>query len=198
MEIRKLLTIFVVFVVVLATMSTVIEAQRGGMGSGMGSGMMGGHGGHHGKVNAGSDNNNVGDNNNAGAIDVYVSTDKRRYTLGEQIGITVTAYNPNDFTITLEFGTSSTGGTCQASYTIDGISPAPTACDTAIDNFALPPGGSVTWTRTHTNETFPLSTGIHSIVGKVFGYVIRPIKVIGPFESDPVTIRIVEPDNSGM
>ncbi len=190
MEIKKLLTIFVVFLAVLAAMSTIIEAQRGGgHGGGMG-------GGHHWSVNAGSDNNNVGDNNNAGYVEVYVSTDKRMYVLGEPIEITVTAYNPTDFTLGLEFprGPPQAVG-CQASYSIDGIYPR-WGCDDVITYANVPPRGSVSWQFTHTEEYpgFQVTEGRHTIVGILYalgGYYY-------PQQSMPITIRVVDPNNSGM
>jgi hypothetical protein len=103
METKKLLTTVVVFAVVLAAMSTIIEAQRGGSGGGSGGG-----GGHHWSVNAGSENDNVGDNNNVGnnagnggmgghhgRQDVSVSTDKKGYITNTVIfeGIKVKVIN---------------------------------------------------------------------------------------------------------
>ncbi len=192
MEIKKLLTIFVVFLAVIAATSTVIEAQRGGgHGGGMG-------GGHHWSVNAGSDNNNVGDNNNAGAIDVYVSTDKRMYVLGEPIEITVTAYNPTESTVTLEVEPI-----CQVFYTIDDRRPPlPAVCMSAsilpLSYIPLPPRGSYSWQFTHTESLFPVPVGEHSLIGIISPISINQMIWIDSIESKPITIRVVEPNNGGM
>ncbi len=179
MELKKLMTIFVVFLAVLAAMSTIIEAQRGGgHGGGMG-------GGHHWSVNAGSDNNNVG--NNAGAIDVYVSTDKRMYALGEPIEITVTAYNPTGYAVEVEYQDPCV---IPLSYIIDGYY---TPYDYGACGGGASPGTLVfqpyqTITRTfiRSGGTYyvPLPVGRHSVVGTISGN--------SQYESRPITIRVVQ------
>ncbi len=199
MELKKLLTIFVVFLAVLAAMSTIIEAQRGGgHGGGMG-------GGHHWSVNAGSDNNNVGDNNNAGAIDVYVSTDKRMYVLGEPIEITVTAYNPTGYAGEFEYECT------VLRYVIDGyIGPYTLVDENGTDlggvapgincpsgTYVLQPRQTITETFVrdvgiiHGDEYVPLPVGRHIVVGAVGAYGNYQYK------SRPITIWVTEP-NYGM
>jgi len=204
METKKLLTTVVVFAVVLAAMSTVIEAQRGGSGGGSGGG-----GGHHLSVNAGNDNNNVGnnagDNNNAG-IEVSVSTDKQRYVLGEPIEITVTAYNPTDSTV----GVYYEGGCTVLTYVIDGYIGSGTYVDEngtdlggVADAVYCPPGTYIfqpdeTITRTFVRDagTFfgddyvPLPIGRHTVVGTISGN--------SQYESRPITIQVVDSNNGGM
>jgi len=181
METKKILTTLVVFAVVLAAMSTIIEAQRGGSGGGSGGG------GHHLSVNAGSDNDNVGDNNNvgnnAGAIEVSVSTDKQKYVNSEPIEITVTAYNPTDTKVTLMFpvGPPQNIG-CQAYYTIDGTSPEFSACNRATSRISIPPDSSYSWPFSHTKSVFPVSVGTRNITG---------ILQRGYGQSDPITITVV-------
>jgi len=209
METKKLLTTLVVFAVVLAAMSTIIEAQRGGSGGSSG-------GGHHWSVNAGSDNDNVGDNNNVGnnagdnnnaGIEASVSTDKRVYVLGEPIEITVTAYNPTEYPV----GEVVWDGCFPVGYIIDGYI---TQWDRYVDEngtiIAWGPfcdGGGIPYvfqpdeTRTETftryagtilgDDYVPLPVGRHSIVGTV---VTRDTT----YESDPITIRVTDSNNGGM
>ena len=203
MEIKKQLTIFVVFLAVVAAMSTIIEAQRGGgHGGGMG-------GGHHWSVNAGSDNNNVGDNNNAGYVEVYVSTDKRMYVLGEPIEITVTAYNPTEYAVGVDWS----GCNYNHEYVIDGYITRYDFVDehgTIIGGSGGDCGGGGTEVfqpheiRTQTfirdagtingDEYVPLPVGRHSVVGAVgvVGYTDYP------YESRPISIQVTDPNNSGM
>ena len=197
MELKKLMTIFVVFLAVLAAMSTIIEAQRGG-----------GHGGgHHWSVNAGSYNNNAG--NNAGAIDVYVSTDKRVYVLGEPIEITVTAYNPTGYPVGVDYRGCDTFG-----YIIDGYIGPYDAVDkngTIIGSMYCPTRGTlvfqprqtITQTFTRYASTYgnyvPLPVGRHRVVGTVGSIPTnQPYDYDPIYKSRPITIRVVDPNNSGM
>jgi hypothetical protein len=188
METKKLLTAVVVFAVVLAAMSTVIEAQRGGSGGG---GMGGGTtvvapiDNNNGAPNNGGDNNNAG--NNAGAIDVSVSTDKRMYVLGEPIEITVTAFNPTGYPVGVDWN-----GCGPFGYTIDGIE-SYDVCP-AFGTEVFQPDQTLTQTFVISGGT-PLLVGRHTIVGTL-GNILWTSETI--YESDPVTIRVVEPNNGGM
>ena len=107
---------------------------------------------------------------NASIIEVTVDTDKDTYDIGEDVIVYVTAYNPGDEAITLDFGTS-----MQANYIMDGV------YDYSSGNYYLmvctsvqiAQNDSYTWTFVHKNDAlsaYPLSQGTHSITGQVIGY----------------------------
>jgi len=205
METKKLLTTVVVFAVVLAATSTIIEAQRDSHGGGSGGG------GHHWSVNAGSDNNNAG--NNAGAIDVYVSTDKQRYVLGEPIEITMTAYNPTGSTVEVFVLDSCS---IPISYIIDGYITryvdvdengnliGGAACMGTGGPLVLQPHETITITETRKGGTapesavVPLPVGRHSVVGIIKTGDYNPITIWATYVSRPITIWVTEPNNGGM
>jgi hypothetical protein len=206
MKTKKLLTILIVFLAVLTAMSTVIEAQRGGSSGGMG-------GGHHWSVNAGSDNDNVGDNNNAG-IEVSVSTDKRMYVLGEPIEITVTAYNPTGYPVGVEYQDP-----CgiPLSYIIDGYITRYTlvdkngailfssACAGSGGTLVLQPKETITQPDTRSagsnyyyGDYVPLPVGRHRVVGTIGTGYPEPQNYDPPYKSKSITILVTDSNNGGM
>lgn len=103
---------------------------------------------------------------NATIVDITVATDKESYLLGEEVIVSVTAYNPNPEPVTL------TGGFYFASYIMDGIydwvegrSGPP-----VIIYLTIEPDDSFTWNLTHGSyemQEYPLALGIHTVVGQV-------------------------------
>ncbi len=103
---------------------------------------------------------------NAAIVDISVETDKPIYQLGEEVMISVIAYNPNPEPVTL------TCGFYQSSYIIDGVydwaegrsGPA------VITYVTIEPDDLATWEHAHGfNEMleYPLDIGTHSLVGEV-------------------------------
>ena len=106
----------------------------------------------------------------AAEIELSVVTDKPSYWVGEDITVSVTAYNPNDYQVSLQFSSS-----FQASYIMDNV------YDWSSDKLFLgvftevtiDPGSSHNWNFEHDweytvgSETFgyDLSIGTHSVVG---------------------------------
>ena len=104
------------------------------------------------------------------ALELTVATDKPSYSFGEDITVSVTAYNPNDYEVTLEFGS-----TLQASYIMDDV------YDWSSDGIFLAVVTEVTvgaqssynwdlehdWEYTVGPDTYgyDLSIGTHSVVG---------------------------------
>ena len=103
-------------------------------------------------------------------VDVSVATDKASYSLGEEVVVSVTAYNPNPEPVTLGFPTS-----LQVSYLMDGVfnlsdhmvfTPIPTGR-------IIQPYDSYSWNLSHDSHAmtiYPLDVGTHTVVGEVVGY----------------------------
>ncbi|MHC4474044.1 MAG: right-handed parallel beta-helix repeat-containing protein [Planctomycetota bacterium] len=101
-------------------------------------------------------------------LEITAETDKPVYTFGEDVTVSVTAYNPTDSPITLAFGS-----TCQAWYLMDGWYYYSTACGWAATFVTVAPNDSHTWTMVHDSYqryTCPLRPGKHSVVGIMYGY----------------------------
>ncbi|MHC4643156.1 MAG: hypothetical protein ACYS32_16050, partial [Planctomycetota bacterium] len=103
-------------------------------------------------------------------VDITVATDKESYLLGEEVIVSVIAYNPNPEPVTLGFPTS-----LQVSYLMDGVfnwsehvqfTPSPTGR-------IIEPYDSYTWNLSHDSHAmtiYPLDVGTHTVVGEVVGY----------------------------
>jgi len=100
------------------------------------------------------------------AIEVRTTTDKPSYLSLEPIEVTVTAINPNDFGVTLNFPSG-----YQAGYVMDGV------FNWADGMFFIQmftkvhieAHGFHTWSFDHSWERYSLDPGIHSVVGEVVG-----------------------------
>ena len=104
------------------------------------------------------------------AVNISTITDKESYLLGEEVVVSVTAYNPDPNPVTLNFATS-----LQASYLMDSV------YDWSDGKFfiqfgrqlTIDPYGSYTWDLIHGHyemELYPLDIGTHTVVGEVVGY----------------------------
>ena len=135
----------------------------------------------------------------AGADDIQltVATDKSIYSIGEDITVSVTAYNPGAKSVTLTFPSS-----LQASYIMDDV------YDwieggyfflTVITEVTLPPGTYHTWEQEHDWEYtlgpdtfgYDLSVGTHSVMGVLDAYDGLP-HISYSYSSDPVQFEIAE------
>ena len=97
-------------------------------------------------------------------ITVSVATDKAAYVPGELLLVDITAYNPNDFDITLDFSSS-----LQAEYTMDSVYTNPQVAYQAFTNVTIPANGSYTWSQPHLWSDYDLGIGTHEVVGRVVG-----------------------------
>ncbi len=106
----------------------------------------------------------------AKAVNISAITDKESYLLGEEVVVSVTAYNPDPNPVTLNFATS-----LEASYLMDDV------YDWSDDKYfkqfgrqlTIDPYGSYTWDLAHgptEMEAYPLEIGAHTVVGEVVGY----------------------------
>lgn len=104
------------------------------------------------------------------AVNISTLTDKESYLLGEEVVVSVTAYNPDPNPATLNFATS-----LEASYLMDDV------YDWSDGKFftqfgrqlIIDPYGSYTWQLAHGStemEAYPLEIGAHTVVGEVVGY----------------------------
>jgi hypothetical protein len=104
------------------------------------------------------------------AVNISTMTDKESYLLGEEVVVSVTAYNPDPNPVTLNFATS-----LEASYLMDDV------YDWSDGKFftqfgrqlTIYPYDSYTWELTHGHhemELYPLNVGTHTVVGEVVGY----------------------------
>ncbi len=131
-------------------------------------------------------------------LDVNVATDKPIYSVGEDITVTVTAYNPNDYAVMLEFFS-----TLQASYIMD------SGYDWSVEKpfdimppeVIIGPGSSFDWTLAHDDSSwfggYDLSVGTHSVVG-----ALQPVSVGSgeyTYYSQPVEFEVIpEPATFGV
>ncbi len=118
-------------------------------------------------------------------VEVSVTTDKPTYSLGEQVVVSITAFNPNDYEVTLLTGIP------MATYVMDNV------YDwrdgrifiMLLISEVLPPLETYTWELKHNNlippthagdpDYYPLELGVHSVVGQV---LTEPIIQSEPFE----------------
>ena len=104
-------------------------------------------------------------------VDITVFTDKPVYNLNEDVIVTVTATNPNPYSVTLSLNHEPT-----ASYSMDdsfnwalyqtGFP--------AIVTFTFAPSQSHSWDMVHAlyeRSIYPLSLGLHSVIGELLVYV---------------------------
>lgn len=104
------------------------------------------------------------------AVNISTITDKESYLLGEEVVVSVTAYNPDPNPVTLYFGSS-----LQASYLMDDVydwSDGKVFGD-RLSQRTIDPYGSYTWDLIHGHhemEAYPLEIGAHTVVGEVVGY----------------------------
>ncbi len=119
----------------------------------------------------------------AAEIEVTVSTDKTVYDYLEPISVSVTATNPNDYTVTLEWPTSG-----QAAYIMDdtydhrayiGVLPVFTYRDIAAHE-------SYTWTYDHLFDYYTPGVGEHFVTGVVIYDGINDGD-----QSDPFSFEVV-------
>jgi hypothetical protein len=106
----------------------------------------------------------------ATVVDITVSTDKESYLLGEEVIVSVIAYNPNPEPVTLYFGSS-----LLATYLMDDV------FDWSEGRFFEPvnlqliiqPYNFHTFDLKHglyEMSLYPLDFGTHTVVGEVVGY----------------------------
>jgi len=119
----------------------------------------------------------------AADIEVVVQTDKTSYSVGEDVVVFVTAFNPTDSEITLMFASS-----CQATYHMDGWFDYmhEKGCAWWITSVVIGPNDSHTWTMVHDSherDYCPLYPGKHSVVGEVLSY--------GLSRSEPAEFEVV-------
>jgi len=104
-------------------------------------------------------------------VDITVSTDKPVYNFNEDVIVTVTATNPNPYSVTLIVSVLPT-----ASYLMDD------SFDWALYQTGLPaivtlpfaPAQSHSWDMVHAlyeRSIYPLSLGLHSVIGELLVYV---------------------------
>ena len=123
----------------------------------------------------------------AAIVDISVETDKPIYQLGEDVDISVTAYNPNTEAVTL------TCGFYESSYIIDEVYDwaEGRSGPSVITYVTIEPYDFVTWELNHgINEMqdYPLGIGIHSLVGEVLAAELLDI---GESESPPIEFTVV-------
>jgi hypothetical protein len=106
----------------------------------------------------------------ATTVNISTVTDKESYLLGEEVVVSVTAYNPDPNPVTLYFVSS-----LEASYLMDDV------YDWTEGKFfsqfggqlTIDPYSSYTWELTHgpgEMGLYPLDVGTHTVVGEVVGY----------------------------
>ena len=106
----------------------------------------------------------------ATAVNISTITDKESYLLGEEVVVSIIAYNPEPNPVTLSFGSS-----LQASYLMDDVYDWSNGKIflQALSQRTIDPCGSYTWNLIHGHyemESYPLDVGTHAIVGEVVGY----------------------------
>jgi hypothetical protein len=102
-------------------------------------------------------------------IDINVTTDKNIYLNTQPIRITITAVNPSEETVTLEFSSNVfTNYLLDAdfNYLIDmNINILP-----VLSTVSIEPGCEVSWLMIHHPDYYPLLPGSHTITGILEGY----------------------------
>jgi hypothetical protein len=94
---------------------------------------------------------------------ISVATDKKVYKVGEEVEIEITATNPTNKEVTLNFNTG-----CQTSYMIDEYnSIAAMMCTQALTSKTIAANSSFTWEMTHQGMDYELKKGTHTVVGHV-------------------------------
>ncbi len=121
----------------------------------------------------------------ANLLQITVETDKDVYQFGEDVLISVVAYNPNPEEVNL------TGGFYFNTYIIDDIydwadgrSGPAVIIKTTVD-----PGESLIWEQVHgihERSAFPLEIGTHTVVGEVLAFELQ-----GQSRSEPVEFEVV-------
>lgn len=106
----------------------------------------------------------------AAEIELSVATDQGSYWPGEVITVSVIAYNPNDYEVTLQFGSA-----LQASYIMDNVYDWSSYLVflPVLTEVTIGPESSHTWDLEHSWEYtdgpdtygYDLSIGTHSVVG---------------------------------
>ncbi|MEK7575452.1 MAG: ice-binding family protein [Patescibacteria group bacterium] len=98
-------------------------------------------------------------------ITYKLTTNKTTYTQDEDLKITITAFNSNSESQTLNF----TDG-CQVSYEIANYkSSEHTMCTKALTSVVIPPNSSKDWMLTHRSSDYKIPAGQQKISGKVSG-----------------------------
>ncbi len=117
-------------------------------------------------------------------IELSVATDQASYWPNEVITVSVTAYNPNDYEVTLDFPSSH-----QASYIVDDVYDwsSDKGFFDALTQVTIGPGSFHTWDFNHDWEYtygeytygYDLSIGTHSVVG-----YLQPYGVISDYTDE--------------
>jgi len=98
-------------------------------------------------------------------VTVSVATDKAEYQVGEPVEIFITAQNITEDTLRLDFSSS-----CQTEYFIDdyySVLNAEWGCLLSETWVIIPPGSTFTWHKQHLTTNYPLTEGIHTIIGQI-------------------------------
>ena len=103
--------------------------------------------------------------NQALGLTFEVSTDRDTYYRGQPIRVSITAFNPDPYDVTLHFSSS-----MQAQYSMDGSFTYPQMAFQMFTEQGIPAEGSYTWTYVHSWDHYDLAFGSHSAAGRVVGY----------------------------
>jgi hypothetical protein len=107
-------------------------------------------------------------------VEITVATDQAVYQLGEPVTIYITAHNPTADTLMLTFPTS-----CQAEYYLDAFySGTYHGCYQILTYVTIPPDGDHTWSWTHPADEYPLTPGVHYVVGEVVEHGLSDTLII--------------------
>ena len=98
-------------------------------------------------------------------VEITSWTDRDTYVPGQTIRVSVDAYNPNPYDVTLNFGS-----TLQSKYIMDGWYEYPQMGFCVLTEAVVPAQGSYTWEYCHAWWDYDLSLGFHTISGEVVGY----------------------------
>lgn len=101
----------------------------------------------------------------AAPLEISVLTNKSSYTPYDLLTVGVTAYNPNDSAVTLNFPTSE-----QAWYAMDGVYDNRGSSFQVLTSQTIPAYSSYTWSMNHDWSEYNLTLGTHSVVGSVAGF----------------------------
>ena len=113
-----------------------------------------------------------------GPVTLTVETDQAKYYPDEPIEISITAHNPNDYDMLLQFNTS-----LQGYYIIDDVFQYPDIALQVLTQQLVPAEGSYTWSYTHNWEMYDLGLGVHTVVGGVNQHGV----------TDAISFEVVEP-----